>query len=168
MQLSDESLAAWFVVEGDQALTGVQFEIRATDFDVGELVAMPAVDVGHQVGWSVESIDPSLRERTLGSGLNVVARRPYRVIRADMTPLTVAEVRGGGLSGGMDLERLRYRLAGGRRVVAVPRWGVGAEALNVAELHATALYGQASLGGSTHLGGDYYGGAWTFEEVPPL
>lgn len=166
--LSDDSLAAWFIVDRGLALTGVQFEIEASDFDAGELVAMPAVEIGHQVGWSLESVDPSVRERTLGSGLNVVARRPYRVLRADMTPLRAAEVRAGGLGGGMDLERLRHRLSGGRRVVAVPRWGAGTGVLDVGELHATALYGQAALGAATHLGGDYYGGAWTFEESPPL
>ena len=85
MALADDSLAAWFIVDRGQALTGVQFEIEASDFDAGELVAMPAVEIGHQIGWSMEAVDPSVSERTLGSGLNVVPRRPTGVLRADVT-----------------------------------------------------------------------------------
>ncbi|MBM9913970.1 MULTISPECIES: hypothetical protein [Stenotrophomonas] len=168
MELADGSLAAWFVLGGAPLLIGLQVEIEAASFDIGELVAMPAVEVGHQVGWSVDTVDPSIRERTIGGGLNVVERRAYRVLRVDVTPAPLAEARGGGLSQGMDLDRLRRRVAGGRRVVAVPRWRSPSGALDVAEIHATALYGQAVAGASTHLGGDYYGSAWTFEEIPPL
>ncbi len=169
VSLPDGSRAAWFVLdEGIEPLVGLQLEVMAGAFDVGEFVVLQGVELGHQTEWSVERIDPSLRERTLGSGVNVVLRRTYRKLQMTFTPLALAEMRGQGLANGMDLDALGYAVTGGTRVAAIPRWSLQGGVVDVTELHRTAIYGQAAPGQASHLGGNYYSSGWAFEEIPPL
>lgn len=164
-ELPDGSRAAWWVLPtAVTGLAGLQLEVMSAGagFDVGEFVAMPAVEIPHEPGSSAERIDPSLVERTLGGGLNVVARRTYRRIRATPTADYVSAVKGGALAGGMDWARLTHRLAGSARVAMALHWRTPSE------LHQDALYGRAVSGAATHRAGILYGsGEWVFEEVPP-
>ncbi len=169
VQLPDGSRAAWFVLpSGNTPLVGLQLQVGAGAFDIGELVVLEAVDVSHQIEWSVERIDPSVSERTLGGGLNTVKRRSYRRLKVAFTPAGLAEVRGGGLGGGMDWDALSCTVAGSARVAGIPRWYSPAGSLDVPELHRTAVFGSASAGAVGHLGGNYYESGWVFEEIPPV
>lgn len=165
VELPDGSRAAWWVLPAATPnLAGLQVEVLSggSGFDIGEFVAMPAVEIPHEPGSSTERIDPSLVERTLGGGLNVVARRTYRRVRATPTADYLAAVKGGALAGGMDWARLTHRLAGSARVAMALHWN----SLN--ELHQDALYGRAVAASATHRAGTLYGsGEWVFEEVPP-
>lgn len=168
VQLPDGSRAAWFVLpEGNTPLIGLQLAVADGEFDIGELVVMRGVEVAIRGDWESERIDPSLSSRTIGAGINTVERRSYRRLRVGFTPDGLAQVRGAGLANGMDWETLVAAVIGWRRAIAVPRWKEGG-AINAAELHRTAIYGKAAAGAIGHLGGDYYGNGWTFEEVPPL
>jgi len=169
MDLVDGSRAAWFVLPADNdSLVGLQLQFEASDFDAGELVVLQAVDLPIQGDWEAGRIDPSTADRTLGGGVNVVPRRTYRRLQFALTPDQLAVVRGAELDGGMDWDRLDYALRGDARAAAVPRWG-RPDAINIAELHRTALYGRVVPGSIAHRGGDYYSSSgWTFEEVPPL
>lgn len=168
IQLPDGSRAAWFVLPASNTpLVGLQLAIAANAFDIGELAVLQAVDVPHQIEWALERIDPSLMERTLGGGLNTVQRRAYRRLRASLTPAALADVRGAGLAGGMDWDALSQSVLGGARVAALPRWHTTTGALDPTELHRTAVYGVASMGGVGHLGGNYYDAGVTVDEVPP-
>lgn len=171
VQLADGSVACWLVTAGTVTTDSVRVTIdSAGTFDVGELAVMPAVDVSHQTDWAEEPIDPSESQRTRGGQLATSFRRAYRQLRVAFTPASLSEVRGGGLAGGMDWQRLQAAVLGNRRVAAIPRWVSPAGVIDVAELHRTAVYGVAKPGGSAHLGGNYYGSGngWTFEEVPPI
>lgn len=169
MQLPDGSRAAWFVLDAEApALVGLQATVAASAFDVGELVILQGVELPHKTEWSTELRDPSIRDRTLGGGLNTVDRRVYRLLRMAFTPLGLAQMRGAGLANGMDLDALAYAVVGSKRVAALPRWGLAGGGIDVTELHRTALYGTAIPGQADHLGGNYYGSGWTFEEIPPI
>ncbi len=170
-QLPDGSVACWIVTGGSVATNSVKVTINAGGtFDVGELVVMPAVEIAHETDWAFSPIDPSVIGRTRGGQPTVSARRSYRQLRVAFVAAVLAEVRGGGLAGGMDWDQLTAKVAGGQRTVAIPRWRALDGAIDVTELHRTALYGLATPGGQAHLGGNYYGSdnGWTFTEVPPL
>ncbi|QHB72933.1 hypothetical protein [Stenotrophomonas sp. 364] len=168
-QLPDGSRAAWFVLEAENpSLIGLALHIDAAELDIGEVLVMRALDLAHEVEWSMERIDPSLAERTIGGGLNTVQRRGYRVLRARFAPAPLAQVRGRGLAGNMDLDTLACTVTASGPVVAIPRWSTPEGGIDTMELHRTALYGIALPGPITHQGGNYYGSDWIFEEVPPI
>ena len=168
VQLPDGSRAAWWVLPaGNTALVGLQLAVASGAFEIGELVVMRGVEVAIKGDWECDRIDPSVSSRTLGGGINTVPRRTYRRLRVGFTPDGLAQVRGAGLANGMDWEALGVAVTGAARAIAVPRWKNGG-AINAAELHRTAIYGKAAAGAVGHLGGDYYGAGWSFEEVPPL
>lgn len=170
-QLPDGSIAAWIVTSGEIETDTVKVSIGATGtIDIGELVAMPAVDIAHDLQWSFERVDPSEFGRTRGGQPSGRALRTWRRLRVAFVPAAVAEVRGGGLVGGLDWDQLTARVVGGVGVVAIPRWSTSEGDVDAAELHRTALYGTATAGGITHLAGDNYGAdnGWTFEEIPPV
>lgn len=169
VQLPDGSRAAWFVLPAANThLVGLQLAVAANAFDIGELVALQAVDVAHKIEWSVERIDPSVSERTLGGGLNTVRRRSYRRLRVAFTPAGLAEVRGNGLANGMDWDSLTCAVAGSSRVAGIPRWHTPTGGVDAMNLHRTGLFGAVSPGAVGHLGGDYYESGWVFEEIPPV
>jgi hypothetical protein len=169
--LPDGSLACWMVTSNTVATATIKLTINRTGtLDIGEVVALPAVDIAHQTDWAEDFIDPSDIQRTRGQQIVTRARRAYRQLRVAFTAAGVAEVRGGALANGMDWQKLQAAIAGGKRVAAIPRWRTPAGAIDTTELHRTAIYGIAQPGGITHLGGNYYGSGngWTFMEVPPL
>ena len=164
VELADGSRAAWWVLPaGNTPLVGLQLQVASGEFDVGELVVLQGVEVPHEPGSSGDRIDPSVVERTLGGGLNVVPRRTYRRLRAKPTTDYLAAVRGGALANGMDWDRLVYALSASTRIAVALHWS------DPVELHRTALYGRAATAAITHRGGTMYGtDEWTFEEIPPL
>lgn len=168
MQLPDGSRAAWFVLPANvSSLVGLQLAVGAGAFDIGELIALQAVDVTAEPEWSVERIDPSVSDRTLGGQLNTVQRRTYRRLKVAMTAAHLATVRGAGLANGMDWDALVMQSVGDRRMAALPRWGRDGS-IDAAELHRLAVFGKGASGAIGHLGGNYYNTGWTFEEVPPV
>ncbi|KAF1692771.1 hypothetical protein CSC62_14145 [Pseudoxanthomonas jiangsuensis] len=169
VELPDGSRAAWFVLPADNTpLVGLQLTVGAGAFDAGELVVMRGVEVAIKGDWEIERVDPSLVSRTIASGLHTVARRTYRRLKVGFTPDGLAQARAAGLANGMSWETLGVAVTGAARAIAVPRWKTLAAEIDAAELHRTAVYGRAAAGAMGHLGADYYGVAWSFEEVPPL
>jgi hypothetical protein len=164
VELVDGSRGAWWILpDGNDALIGLQLQVSGDAFDVGELVVLQGVEVEHEPGSNSDRIDPSVAERTLGGGLNVVARRTYRRLRVKPTADYLAAVRGGALANGMDWERLIYAMSASARVAVVPHWG------SAVDLHRTALYGRAVPAAIAHKAGSMYGSDdWTFEEIPPV
>lgn len=169
VQLPDGSRAAWYVLPaGNTPLVGLQLVVGAGAFDIGELTVLQAVDVALDKGWSMEEIDPSMSDRTLGGQLNVVERRSYRRLVGQMSLSPISAVRGAGLANGMDWEKLAAALRGNRRGAVVHRWQQGDGAINAAELHRCAIYGRGSLGAAKHASGPYSARPLVFEEVPPV
>lgn len=164
VDLVDGSRAAWFVLPADNApLVGLQLQVEAGAFDIGELVALQGVEVPHEPGAALDRIDPSVAERTLGGGINVVSRRTYRRVRARPTADYLAAAKRDGLANGMDWERLVFAMRASARLAVATRWE------DVEELQRTALYGRALPSAITHRAGNLFGtDDWTFEEIPPV
>lgn len=179
-QFADGSRGVWFLLPlAAEAVQKVEFRFyndkagatwatAATTVDVGELVAMPLLDIEHEPDWSDEPVDPTQTTLNRSSQPASVRRQPYRRLDIVLTAEGVAKVRGGGLANGMDWHQLRTAMSGDRRVVAIPRWRTPAGAVDAAEVNRTALYGIARAGATGHLGGDYYGASLSFQEVPAL
>lgn len=169
VQFADGSIGAWIVTGGTVSTATVKIAIGATGvIDIGELVAMPAVEIDIESNWTDEPVDPSLSNLSLAAQPSTVRRQAYRRLECLMTPDGVAKARAGGLANGMDWSRLRVAMFADGRVVGIPRWLTPAGAIDTAELHQTAIYGTARMGGTGHLGGDYYGASLAFQEVPSL
>lgn len=168
VQLVDGSRAAWFILpKATPPLVGLQLQVGADAFDVGELAVLQAVEVEAEPEWSVERVDPSQSVRTLGGGLNTIQRRTYRRLKVALTPAHLAQAWGGGLDGGMDWDALVMHAAGDQRLAALVRWGREG-AIDSAELHRQAVFGRGVAGAIGHLGANFYDIGWTFEEVPPV
>ena len=177
---ADGTAGLWFVLPAAAtAVTKIEFRlfndnagatwaIPATTLDIGELVAMPAVEIDHEPNWTDEPVDPSLSNLSLAAQPSTVRRQAYRRLECSMTPDGVAKARAGGLANGMDWSRLRVAMFADGRVVGIVRWLTSAGAIDTAELHQTAIYGTARMGGTSHLGGNYYGASVAFQEVPAL
>lgn len=168
--LPDGSLAAWIITSGAVATSAIKLMLARTGvLDIGEAVAMPAVEIPHTADWTDAVIDPSDSQRTRGQQVVTQQRRHYRELQANFALARLDEVRGGGLADGMDWQTLQTRLRGAQRTATIMRWLDSAGAIDSQELHRTALYGTAQPGGITHVAGDLYasGTAWIFDEVPP-
>lgn len=164
VELVDGSRAAWWVLPANNgALVGLQLEVDADAFDLGELVVLQGVEVEHEPGSSTDRMDPSVIERTLGGGVNTVARRTYRRLRVRPAADYLAAARGGALANGMDWERLVFAMSVSARVAVATHWATPVD------LHRTAIYGRAAPAAIAHKSGPMYGSDdWTFEEIPPL
>lgn len=179
-QFADGTRGAWFILPAAaEAVLGVEFSLynnaagatwatAATVIDIGELVAMPAVDVEIDREWIDEVADPSESLLSRAAQLVTVGRQAYRRLEATLTPDAAARVRAGGLANGMDWTRLRAELLGDRRAVAIPRWKNAAGAVDLAEVNRTALYGVGRIGALSHAGGDQFTAGITFQEVPAI
>lgn len=159
------TLGCYLLINGAAPGAVVTFRLPAGTVDVGELVALPATETGHESDWSVERVDPSESARNRGSGLTTAARVPFRRLECNLEVVGKTQVRHGGLPGGVDLDLLAELLAGDRRCIFVPRYG-RTGATDVDELNATAIYGAARLARSQHAGGDWYRSSAWAEEVP--
>jgi len=170
VRFADGSVGAWIVTDGTAATDQLVVTIAGMGvIDIGEVVAMPAVDVDINRDWQSGHVDPSELLRGRGSQVSSIRRQDYRTFSATLSPAGAAAARAGALTGGMDWGQLRRATAGGQRSVAVPRWRVpGSQAVDASEVQATALYGVCKLPSIAHLGGDYYGAEIDFEEVPAL
>ena len=171
VRLADGSVACWILTSGAVATATVKVTVGvgAGVVDIGELAVMRAVDIPNTPDWGYGRVDPSNSVRTRGGQVATSVRRTYRTLRVAPTAAALAQVRGGGLAGGLDWDDVLVALTGDARCAVIPRWLTPAGAVDAAELHATALYGIARQGGTAHVGGNYYGSdnGWTFEEVPP-
>lgn len=135
----------------------------STVVDVGELVAMPAVEIPIDVGWTMATLDPTESERSRSSQLNAVMRSAYRQMSCtfSMQPTGVAAVREGGLANGMDWLKLTAALTGKRRCAAV------AQFKTVDRVNTTALYGVAvEIGETQQVRGQFYRQPMVFQEIP--
>lgn len=169
VRFADGTVGAWIVTDGTVATSELTITIAgAGEVDVGEVVAMPGVDVDHNRDWSSGYVDPTEVVLSRASQPSHVVRQPYRTLTATLTPEAVAKVRAGALEGGMDWQQLRSVLAGARRAVAVPRWRQPQGGVDAMEVQATALYGICKLPSIEHLGGNYYDAALEFQEIPAL
>lgn len=177
VQFADGTRGVWFVLPA-AASPVLQIELRlynnvagatwatlATQIDIGEVVAMQAVDIELASDWSDELVDPTEVNLTRDSQPRSVARLPYRRIEGGLTVDGRAAVRGGAL-GGSDWAQLRFAMSGDRRVIAIPRWRSSAGVVDQAEVNATALYGTGRFGKVQHAGGDYYSASIAFLESP--
>lgn len=180
IRFADGTTGAWFVFPpGLSAVNRCDLVIfndvdgaasiaAGTVFDIGEIAAMPALEIEIEREWGDERIDPTESEISRDSQPLSVGRQSYRRYEMTLVADSAAAVRGGGLAGGMDWDKLRAALLGDARVMAVPRWQTPLGAVDTAALHATAIYGVGRLGRVTHLGGDYYNAPITFQEAPAI
>lgn len=173
VQFADGTYGAWFVLPAGAAAVekvgfrfynnaaGATWATAATTIDIGELAAMPAVEIPIDRGWSQQRMDPSTRSLSRGSAPITNNRRPYRELRCVFSRAPEASVRFGGLANGMDWDRLEAALGGNARCVVIPR------AADQARINATAQYGIAgSIGATQHLSGPFWSKEMTFQEVP--
>ncbi|RPE81854.1 hypothetical protein EDC50_1056 [Vulcaniibacterium tengchongense] len=157
------------VTAGMVSTTDVMFTISGGGvIDIGELVAMPAVEIDIEPNWVVDDIDPTESRRTLASQVSSVRRQAYRRFEAALSADAVAKVRAGGLANGADWGIVRAALLGDRRGAVIPRWKHPDGGIDAAELNRTAIYGIGRLAKVRHLGGDQYGSDIAFEEVPAI
>ncbi len=175
VQFADGTYGAWFVLPaGAAAVTKVGFRFynnvagatwatAATSIDIGELVAMPAVEVLIDKGWTQQLVDPSIRSATRSSTPVANVRTPYRVLGCTFSPSPSGEavVRFGGLANSMDWDKLAAALAGDARCIVMPRWA------DTARINATAQYGICSgIGPTQHVSGPFWRKEMTFQEIP--
>jgi len=178
VQFADGTLGVWIVLpEAAEPVVRIEFRIyndkagatwatAATTIDVGELVAMPALEIDIDAGWSQPRIDPSLFNRSRSAQVSTVPVTGYRELSCTYSQAAEAKVRYGGLPGGMDWTRLDAALVAGQRCVVIPRWKT-AGAPDPAKANAHAMYGIAvELGEIQHVGGPYWRRAARFQEVP--
>jgi hypothetical protein len=179
VQFADGSVGIWLVTDGLQAISSLEVSIfndqhgatwatSETTIDIGELVAMPAVDVEIEPGWQEEVVDPTETNLTRAAQVVSSRRQAYRRLEASLTADSGAQVRAGGLAGGVDWQRLRAAFVGDQRMAAVPRWLLAGGSVDGAEANRTAVYGVARMGAMSHLGGDFYGASMSVQEVPGL
>jgi hypothetical protein len=108
-------------------------------------------------------VDPSARSLSRGSNPTSDKRLPYRTLNCAFSPLPAgeAQVRFGGLTNGMDWDKISAALAGNGRCVVVPR------SADQARINATAQYGIcSSIGATQHLSGPFWRKEMAFQEVP--
>ncbi len=174
VRMPDGTVGVWGVArEGDPAETGVEIRVyndvdgapwasAGTVVDVGEVVSMPGVRLLIEPGWELtEPGSMAEKARSRGAALNSVSAGYYDRMHFISQVDSVAAVRGGGLTNGMDWLSIRRAMMNNARIAVVPRFN------SAAEVNATARYGVAeTIGGIAHLGGDYYRWEWDFEEVP--
>ena len=174
VRLADGTFAAWLLLHPDSEpvkqlewrvynqVGAATWATAATTLDIGELMAMPAVDVPLGSDWSVERIDPSESVLSVASQVGTNPRQPYRRLTANVSIDSAAAARGGGLANGMDWDRLGAALTQDKRCVAIPR------TTDAAEIARTAIYGTGRLGQIQHLGGDYYSTSLMVAESPAI
>lgn len=169
VRFADGTLGAWIVTSGAVSTDVVRVTIGAAGvIDVGEMVALPAVEVAAQPDWVDELVDPTETRLSLGAQPLSTPRQSYRRIAANLTTAAVGEARGGALADGMDWDHLRVALSGDRPCAAATRYLDGAGAVDPTALHRSACYGTGRLGPTAHLGGDWYGAAFALTEAPAI
>jgi hypothetical protein len=180
VRFADGTVGAWFVFPDTVApvnrvdvvlfndVSGAASIAAGAVFEIGEVAAMPAIDIEIERDWGDERIDPTESELSRDSQPLSVGRQSYRRYEVTLVADAASAVRGGGLAGGMDWNRLRSSCGADARVIAVPRWRTPSGAVDPTALHATALYGTARFGRVSHLGGDYYNAPVVFQEAPAI
>lgn len=142
---------------------GVPWADNDTIIDLGEAWAGPAVEVPIDVGWSIQTEDPSDVSRSRGGALNVARRAAFRTLSCVFSPQPsgASTVRGGGLANGMDWEKLAAALRGYARCVAI------AQVKSPEAIAATALYGVAQeIGETQQMRGPFFRKPMVFAEIP--
>lgn len=169
VRFADGTVGTWIVTAGTVSTAALTVSIAGSgQVDVGEIAAMPAVEIPIDAGWSQVLIDPSEIHRSRSGQVAATPRPAYRDLQVVYSLAKDHQVRGGGLAGGLDWEQLATRISGGRRCVAVPRWRT-AGALDPSKVNRTAMYGiAAELGEIEHVRGPWWRQAAAFQEIPAL
>jgi hypothetical protein len=177
-EFADGTRGVWIVLPSSaEAVTELEFRIFNSDgggswgtpgglIDVGEVVAMPAVEIPIDAGMQISRIDPSVRTRTRGSQLATVPRPSYRQCAVTASISTDSVALYGGL-GGTDWTRIIAAIGGGRRCVAIPRWKTGG-VVAPSKVNAFAMYAEAEVGELKHLRGPFWNFEATFREIPSI
>ncbi len=179
-RMADGSIGCWLILgEGIDAITslavnlynnagGVTWATAATEFEIGEVVIMPAVTVRLSESWAIARVDPSAHIRSRGGQVSSVQATSYRRFTGSLAGSPTADVRGGALANGDDWETVAAAIVGGRRCCVVPQYRNSAGAIDPALLNRSAVYGVAvEFPGPQNIQRQYFGGAIAVEEVPP-
>lgn len=166
-RFADGSLGAWLLLPASAASSAVSVSLAASgQVDIGEIIAMPAVDVAIQPGWVAERIDDGNDARTRAGVPIASSRASYRRLAAELVADTPAQVRGGGLADGADWEQLAAAMAGNARICGIVRGLLPSGAIDAAELNRTAIYGTGRIGQIPHASGPWYRGSLEIMEIP--
>lgn len=180
VRMPDGTVGVWAVAREDDALeTGVEIRIYndvdgltwavgGTVVDLGEVVAMPGVDIPLGDGWQVSTVEPSEVARTRGGQINVARLSAYRTFAGRIPGQAVAAIRGAGLANEMDMDSLAAVLRGGRRCAVIPHWkDLRTRQLDPIMVNRSAIYGYASqIPDTTNLQRGWFEGQLSAEEIP--
>lgn len=180
-RMADGSIGCWMVVgEGIDPIVslavsiynnlgGATWATAATEFEIGEIVIMPAVTVRLAEGWGIARLDPSAHTRTRGSQVSTVQATSFRRFTGSLAGAPTADARGGGLANGGDWETVAAMLTGGRRCVVIPQYRtLPGGAFDAALCNRTAVYGIAiEFPSPQNIQRQYFSGTMTVEEIPP-
>lgn len=171
--------AVWMVFpQPAAAITGLQLQFfndvdgaasiaASSEFEIGEIAVMPAVELVLARGWDVSTVDPSKHRRSRGQQLHTSRRLAYDRLAGRLVPTYVDEVKQQALDNGMDWELLLAALEGGARGACIPRWADAGGNVDPDRLHRNAYYGSCvDLPKITHTAGDWFEGPWTWEGIP--
>lgn len=177
-EFADGTRGVWIVLPASvDAVTELEVRIYNSDgggswgtpgglIDVGEIVAMPAVEIPIDAGMQISRIDPSIKTRTRGSQLATVPRPSYRQCSVTAS-IDRAEVALYGGLGGTDWSSIVAAISGGRRCVAIPRWKTGG-VVAPAKVNAFAMYAEAEVAELKHLRGPFWNFEAVFREIPSI
>lgn len=152
-------LALYNDVAGAPALAAGQI------FEIGELAAFRAVDIGIESEWTEAVVDPTETETTRDSSIFSTIRQPYRQIEGALSADRREQVYGAGLAGGWSWRSLQEQLTRDRRCACMTRWREGST-IDHDLVDQTAAYGVARISEIKHYGGDVFGGSFALRQLP--
>lgn len=179
VRFADGSVGVWFVTAGTHSGTSLEIVIHndrdgatwatsATTVDIGEVVAMPALEVPAMLDMGDALEDSSLIGATLALQPAVVRRAARRRLSMSVNLTNAA----GTYTAADSLAVIRNALRGASRAAIIPmlrqpQQGVGAP-FDYALINAQAVYGYGQVGAIGYVPGSV--GQWTmpleFVEVP--
>lgn len=142
---------------------GATWAASGTVVDLGEAVMMRGLSVPIDVGYRLETVDPTEVGTTRGGQVNAAVRSAYRQLSCtfSMQPSGAAGVREGGLANGMDWGKLEAVLRGKARCAALPLVATRER------VNSTALYGICEeIGATEHVRGQFFRKPMVFREIP--
>lgn len=135
-------------------------------FEVGEVVAMDAVDIELGSDWSIAPVDPSDVRYTRDSQAAINQRDLYRLFTGTLTVQPFEGAFSDGLPGAQDLVGLQAALSGDRRCVAIPRYKFPTGLVDMSRVVPLTLYGRGQLSKIAHIGGDNFTAEIMVQELP--
>ncbi len=165
--LADGSVACYLLPSGSTPTTSVAITVAGTGtLQIGEIAIMRRTETKITHDFGVQRIDTKASERDRGSQLATRTGESYRRLRTTLSLADDSAVRGGGLPGATDWDRLEVLLVNDQRCIAIPRRNVGGT-FNAELMHRTAIYGVASeIGETQHVRGPWYSKGLVFDELP--